>query len=504
MLLKTVSDRVFTLPPPEIKPEKILAQYEINEIMLEERNKPKLGGTIKKYTSIKDVKNPTYVRVDEKPEVEIHPDEKGKVKLEQKHKQQLDFNPYEYQINRRIKPEKDDEGKDYPKMGWEARAFFEQSQNISKQDPTWENEEKNPIMYYIPSRQLPEGVYLPEQAFVSPEVYPTTGAAHRTNDSFSMPDIDKSRQRNKNTIPGHRSKKSEKSMPSTPYEVEEQSIRTFSRNPTKSIERTTNGDEGGNTNMLYGPKGGLRTFTKSQLALTEFKKTQLQKGTQRSEIAGLQNPEPTVKQYGFRTRFILNDLFTDKVKTAREARNRLKEDKKEEFIADEYKAPKDPVFRDDDLPFGKQEMKLLYKCPKAVNPNNMSEMNTKPVMVQDKELKELETMMSMRQEEYEKALQSDKPRPKELTWTKYHHVPEKLKPISTGLKDEYKPKKVKKVEDPFLPKDNYGYDKIYRPVKQEYVIGKDNMKLYFKPLKARDDDIDQEFGRVTKKYKTIY
>jgi len=35
ILLKTISDKIFTLPPPEIKPQKILAQYELNEIMLQ-------------------------------------------------------------------------------------------------------------------------------------------------------------------------------------------------------------------------------------------------------------------------------------------------------------------------------------------------------------------------------------------------------------------------------------------------------------------------------------
>lgn len=326
-------------------------------------------------------------------------------------------------------------------------------------------------------------MYLPTQAFQSSEVYPAKGYGHKANNSFSAVDV-------------------ERSMPSTPYEAKEQSIKTFSRNPTKSIERTVN--ENDNKNMIFGPKGGLRTFTKSQMVLSEFKKTQLSKGVQRTEIAGLQNPESTVKQYGFRTRFILNDLFTDKAKFAREARNKLNEDKKEAFVPDEFKPYKEPVFRDDDLPFGKQPLNLLYKCPKAVNPNNMSEMNTKPRMVQDKELKQLEDYVHQRQEDYEKALQGNKPRIKELTWTQYHHVPHKLKPMSDGLNDEYRPKRVKKVEDPFLAKDEYGADKIYRPVKQDYVFGRENMSLYFKPLKARDDDIDQEFGRITKKYKTIY
>jgi len=126
--------------------------------------------------------------------------------LETKDKKKADFNPYEYQINRRIKVERDEDGNKFPKMNWEARAFFEQSLNISKKDPTWESEEKNPIMYYIPSRQLPEGVYLPISAFISLEAYPTQGAGHRTTDSFSFPEMDKSRARNATMRAGHRSK----------------------------------------------------------------------------------------------------------------------------------------------------------------------------------------------------------------------------------------------------------------------------------------------------------
>lgn len=358
ILLKTVSDKVFTLPPPEIKPEKILAQFEINEMMMEQRNQPKLEGSMSKYISIKETKQPLYKRVEDKPEVEIQPDEKGKVKLEIKEKEKPEFNPYEYQINRRIKKEKDDDGQEFPKMSWEARAFFEQSLNISKQNPTWESEEKNPIMYYIPTRQMPEGVDLPASAFVSPEQYPTKTAGYKTHESFNFSEMDK-RNRNNNIRAGHRSKKSEKSMPSTPYEIEDQSIKTFSRNPTKSIEKTVNEEE--QQSMLYGPKGGLRTFTKSQLVLTEFKKTQISKGTKRTEIAGLQNPQPNYKNYGFRTRFILNDLFTDKVKNAREARNKLVDKKKEVFVPHEFEAYRDPVFRDDDLPFGKKPLDLLYK-----------------------------------------------------------------------------------------------------------------------------------------------
>ena len=139
----------------------------------------------------------------------------------------------------------------------------------------------------------------------------------------------------------------------------------------------------------------------------------------------------------------------------------------------------------------------------------MSILNTKPKMVQDKELKERRNLEAQRKEEYEKALQSDKPRPKDLKWEQFLHVPDKLKNMSTGLKDYYKPKKSKIDEEkPFLTKDQYGDETpllvMSRQMRENEVLGKPNMSLYFKPLKARDDDIDEEFGRITKKFKTIY
>ena len=45
---------------------------------------------------------------------------------------------------------------------------------------------------------------------------------------------------------------------------------------------------------------------------------------------------------------------------------------------------------------------------------------------------------------------------------------------------------------------------LARQKKDEEIYEKPNMSLYLEPTKARDDDIYVEFGRVYKKYKTIY
>ena len=201
-----------------------------------------------------------------------------------------EFNPYEYQINRRVKPTSDDDGNANPKIGWEAKAFFEQSLSITKKDPTWTSPDKNPIMYYIPARQLPDSAYLPKAAFA--QTPQQTGNPGRSAESFNLVDAE-GKLRNIGGKLNNHSKRSEKSMPSTPFEGEEHSVKTFSRNPTKSIENTVNGDKP--SNVLFGPNGTLRNFTKSQVALTEFKKKQILKGNKRAEVAGLQNPEPSKK-----------------------------------------------------------------------------------------------------------------------------------------------------------------------------------------------------------------
>jgi hypothetical protein len=476
ILLKTISDKIFTIPIPQVKPKKILAQYEINDMMNDKYLQSKLNqtnATDKRYNKIEDVIEPTFKRETQKP------NDKYKLDFFELDKGGPGFNPYEYQINRRIQNTKTNEGKEYPKMSWEARAFFEKSLLITKQDPTWESEDKNPIMYYIPSRDLPSEVDLPAHKFEPIDQYPTQRFENAQN--FEQ----------QNTAVG--------------LESDYQQSDGFTIDMRASLAQGR--DTKSNLMALGTMYKGRRTFTKSQMSLAEFKNSQLTKGKKRTEVAGLQNPENTVKQYGFRTRFILNDLFTDKAIAARDARNK-QEDIKEQYVPHEFEAFKDPVFRDFDLPFGKKELDLLYKCPLAINPNNLSTLNTKPKIVQNKELKEREALEAQQKEEYEKALQGDKPRPKDLTWTKYHHMPAKLKPMAADLTDEYRPRKVKCVEDPFLLKDQFGDETpllvMSRQMRENDVFGKPNLQLYFKPVKAADDDLDVEFGRITKKYKTLY
>lgn len=62
ILLKTISDKVFAIPLPQVKPEPILAQFELNEMMMDQKTKKKAEGTVKRYHAIKDVKEPVFKR----------------------------------------------------------------------------------------------------------------------------------------------------------------------------------------------------------------------------------------------------------------------------------------------------------------------------------------------------------------------------------------------------------------------------------------------------------
>ncbi len=88
-------------------------------------------------------------------------------------------------------------------------------------------------------------------------------------------------------------------------------------------------------------------------------------------------------------------------------------------------------------------------------------------------------------------------------WIKYHKLPEKLIPISQGLKDRYLPK-AKPETSVFLEKDEYttGYERLAQTLKDDAVFGKVEFDLYCKGLKP--EDLNTEFGGLkTKPFKTL-
>lgn len=90
------------------------------------------------------------------------------------------------------------------------------------------------------------------------------------------------------------------------------------------------------------------------------------------------------KKRDFTRSFKINDINTDKMLSSKDARTIKTETGAIQPIADEYKDPQNPRFRDDYLPFGKQDMNLRFKCPLAVNPKAISENDKLPMEVQRK------------------------------------------------------------------------------------------------------------------------
>jgi hypothetical protein len=205
-------------------------------------------------------------------------------------------------------------------------------------------------MYYIPSRNIPENVYLPKEPFKPKDTYPSQLPNGRKTVDFDLEE-EYAKMHGDDFDFGREGVNSEKSIPAEDFDFDEDNQFT---SPHKMAQTTENKQKTGfDLTSVSKLTGGIRSLTKSQIALNQFKKTQLSKGKYRSEVAGLQNPEPAVKQYGFRTRFILNDVLTDKAQFARDARNAQAKKGKEEFVPHEFNPYKDPVFRDLDLPFGK-------------------------------------------------------------------------------------------------------------------------------------------------------
>ncbi len=77
-------------------------------------------------------------------------------------------------------------------------------------------------------------------------------------------------------------------------------------------------------------------------------------------------------------------------------------------------------------------------------------------------------------------------------------LPDKLVPISHGLKDRYL-KGAKQEKSEFLDKDEYAsaYVRLARAMKDDAVFGKPEFDLIYKGLKPHD--IDVEFGNVKNK-----
>lgn len=146
LLLKTISERVFALPPPDIKADKIYTQYEMNTMRETLQKKKNKQGIKKKYQSVAEPKVPEFQRILGKLEAEVEPDEEpGRVKFDRIEPPLPEKNPYQTTVNLHVHHEQG-----MPKFTFKTRAFYEQSLNLDSGKTTWEGNNNNPIYKYIP------------------------------------------------------------------------------------------------------------------------------------------------------------------------------------------------------------------------------------------------------------------------------------------------------------------------------------------------------------------
>lgn len=203
---------------------------------------------------------------------------------------------------------------------------------------------------------------------------------------------------------------------------------------------------------------------------------------------------------GFVTKFKVASILDTKLTFAKELRNTI--DKRSGSAVpkeDPYVPPKDYQFRDSELRFNQKDFVRQIRPAPAYNPHNLSEFNTQPRFVQDKERRRVEVATQQVKDDYLRQLKGDKAFNPD--WIQYHKLPEKLTPISLGFKDRYQKRGVKKLEEPdvFLPKEDYetGYQRIARTLKDDAVFGKPEFDLYYKGTKP--GELDTEFGGLKTK-----
>ena len=143
-------------------------------------------------------------------------------------------------------------------------------------------------------------------------------------------------------------------------------------------------------------------------------------------------------------------------------------------------------------------MRQIKGAP-AYNPHYISEFNKQPVFVQEKLRRKQEAQEQQAKDDYMRQLKGDKAFNPE--WVQYHKLPEKLVPISQGVRDKYQRRGMPKMEEPtqFLNKEDYesGYQRLARTLKDDAVFGKPEFDLYFKPMKP--ENLNEEFGGLKTK-----
>jgi hypothetical protein len=124
----------------------------------------------RRYLSIKDIKQLTFVKDQNKNEASIIPDKGSTIKIAGRKPKFSETNPYEQNIANRMVADTDVDylGSDtasnanisagtrkYPKVSFASQQVFNEVVSLSAKVPTWTGNKLNPINQFVPQAELP-------------------------------------------------------------------------------------------------------------------------------------------------------------------------------------------------------------------------------------------------------------------------------------------------------------------------------------------------------------
>lgn len=116
------------------------------------------------------MKQAIFQREEAKMEAGVYPEKEGQVNYHAKKIKKVDQNPYEQQINSRIKHDQKAPN-DFQKVTFEAQEFYNQAMFYSEKIPYWKENADNPIYHYVPTTEDPFKNYEETMASLTGETY---------------------------------------------------------------------------------------------------------------------------------------------------------------------------------------------------------------------------------------------------------------------------------------------------------------------------------------------
>ena len=83
----------------------------------------------------------------------MHPELNGTIKVAGKKQKHVEPNPYEAQINSRIKKQETPNG--FPKVTFNSKDFYDRAKELSTKVPIWNTAKENPIYMFVPECEQP-------------------------------------------------------------------------------------------------------------------------------------------------------------------------------------------------------------------------------------------------------------------------------------------------------------------------------------------------------------